>query len=105
LFAATGKLNVSIKTTYGGNLQIGFSSAAGPVMVKVSKNNSDGYGFINDGNWHNVSIPISALVAAGATDLTKVGNPFQMQDVYSQTGNTNVGDTTKVYVDNIYWSK
>jgi exo-beta-1,3-glucanase (GH17 family) len=105
LFAATGKLNVSIKTTYGGNLQIGFSSAAGPVMVKVSKDNSDGYGFINDGNWHNVSIPISALVAAGATDLTKVGNPFQMQDVYSQTGNTNVGDTTKVYVDNIYWSK
>jgi hypothetical protein len=105
LFAATGKLNVSIKTTYGGNLQLGFSSAAGAVMVKISKNNSDGYGFINDGNWHNVSIPISVLMAAGATDLTKVGNPFQMQDVYGQTGNTNVGDTTKVYVDNIYWSK
>jgi exo-beta-1,3-glucanase (GH17 family) len=105
LFATTGKLNVSIKTTYAGNLQLGFSTAAGAVMVKVKKDNSDGYGFINDGNWHNVSIPISVIKAAGATDLTKVSNPFQMQDVYGQTGNTNNGDTTKVFIDNIYWSK
>ena len=64
-----------------------------------------------------MSIPISAIKAAGAPsfgntaatakfDLTKVTNPFVINDVYDATGNTTIkGNTTKVYVDNIHWTK
>jgi hypothetical protein len=64
-----------------------------------------------------VSIPISALKAGGAPsfgntatnakfDLTKVTNPFVINDVYDATGNTTIkGDRTPIFIDNIHWSK
>ena len=70
-----------------------------------------------DGQWHDVSIPISAIKASGAPsfgntaanakfDLTKVTNPFVINDVYDATGNTSIkGNKTPIFIDNIYWSK
>jgi exo-beta-1,3-glucanase (GH17 family) len=120
-FEATGKLNLRLRTTYPGKLRIGFLtgslSTAYDAYVVVSNTNADGYGFVNDGQWHNVSIPITAIKASGAPsfgntttnakfDLTKVTNPFVINDVYDATGNTTIrGDTTKIYVDNIHWTK
>jgi hypothetical protein len=79
-------------------------------------NNS--YGYLNDGNWHTVSIPISAITPFGAMaygmtdssksklDLTKVTNPLVIADRYANTGKaTNFGNTSKFYIDNVYWSK
>lgn len=121
LFESTGRLNLRIRTTYPGKLRIGFLTGSGntayDAFVTVSNTNADGYGFVNDGQWHNVSIPISAIKAAGAPsygntaatakfDLTKVTNPFVINDVYDATGNTAIkGNTTKIYVDNIHWTR
>jgi hypothetical protein len=52
-----------------------------------------------------VSIPISAFTAAGGKfDLRKVNNTLVVADVYDKTGNAK-GNTTKVFIDAVYWSK
>jgi exo-beta-1,3-glucanase (GH17 family) len=120
-FEASGRLNFRIKTTYPGKLRFGFLTGSGStaydVYVTLSNTNADGYGYVNDGQWHDVSIPVSALKAGGAPsfgntavnakfDLTKVTNPFVVNDVYDATGNTTIkGNKTSVFIDNIYWSK
>jgi len=105
-FATSGRLNFSVKTTYPGKLMFGFGTTlAGAVFVVASNTNADGYGYVNDGNWHQVSIPISAFTAAGGTfDLTKVTNTLVVADIYDKTGNAR-GSTTKVFIDAVYWSK
>jgi exo-beta-1,3-glucanase (GH17 family) len=123
----SGKLNFSIMTTYPGPIEVGFLTGKGltpsayDVYMKISNNNADGYGYISDGNWHQVSVPISELKKNGAMafradgnydptksyfDLTMVTNPFVIADRFEKTGNTQGAATnTKIYVDNIYWSK
>jgi exo-beta-1,3-glucanase (GH17 family) len=120
-FRANGKLNFRIKTTYPGKLRFGFLTGSGitayDVYITLSNTNADGYGYVNDGQWHDVSIPISELEKGGAPsfgntpanakfDLTKVTNPFVVNDVYDATGNTTIkGNRTPIFIDNIYWSK
>lgn len=107
-FLASGRLNFSIKTTYPGKLMFGFGTPlSGAVFVVASNTNADGYGYINDGSWHAVSIPIAAFTAAGGKfDLTKLTNAFVVADIYDKTGNTaSRGSTTKVFIDAVYWSK
>ena len=107
----------------GLKLEVGFMTGSGSsaydVYLTLSNTNADGYGYRNDGQWHNVSIPIAALRTAGAPafgtsaptsrfDLTRVTHPFSIGDRYGSTGNAGgaaVGSTVKVYVDEIYWSK
>jgi len=74
------------------------------------------YGYQNDGQWRQVSIPISNLIAAGAPafgyagspsavlDLTRVTNVFVIGDRYSVTLNS-TGSTTPLLIDNVYWSR
>ena len=122
-FEAAGRLNFRIRSTYPGKLEVGFMTGSGSsaydVYLTLSNTNADGYGYRNDGQWHNVSIPIAALRTAGAPafgtsaptsrfDLTRVTHPFSIGDRYGSTGNAGgaaVGSTVKVYVDEIYWSK
>jgi exo-beta-1,3-glucanase (GH17 family) len=105
-FQAGGRLNFSIKTTYPGKLMFGFGTAqAGAVFVVASNTNADGYGFVNDGTWRRVSIPISAFTAPGNNfDLRRVTNALVVADIYERTGNAK-GSTTKVFIDNVFWSK
>ena len=118
-YEASGNLNFSIKTTYPGKLEVGFYTGSGAsgydvYMLLVSGS----YGYVNDGNWHTVSIPIRDIKPSGnkgsgnegsATsvfDLSKVTNPFVIADRFGKTGNTQASATnTKIYIDNIYWSK
>jgi exo-beta-1,3-glucanase (GH17 family) len=120
-FTSTGTLNFSIKTTYAGKLEVGFltGSAASNSLYDVYLAISPGdYGYQNDGAWHQVSIPISAITPKGAMafgmtdptkaklDMSRVTNPFVIADRYSVTGkaqNSNI--TTKIHVDGIYWSR
>lgn len=107
-FQATGRLNFSIKTTYPGKLMFGFgTSPVGAVFVVASNTNADGYGYVNDGTWRRVSIPISAFTAPGNVfDLRRVTNALVVADIYERTGNTTArGSTAKVYIDNVFWSK
>ncbi len=106
-FQAGGRLNFSIKTTYPGKLMFGFGTAqAGAVFVVASNTNADGYGYINDGTWRRVSIPISAFTAPGNNfDLRRVTNALVVADIYERSGNTARGDTTRVFIDNVFWSR
>jgi exo-beta-1,3-glucanase (GH17 family) len=119
--AATASLNFSIKTTYTGKLEVGFltgTAAVGSLYDVYLAISSGQYGYVNDGNWHQVSIPISAITPSGAMafgmtdatkaklDMSRVTNPFVIADRYAVTGkaqNSNI--TTKIYVDNIFWSR
>lgn len=122
-FAATGSLKFSIKTTYPGKIEIGFltgttsAGSAYDVYLTVDPA-SNPYGYSNDGQWRNVSIPISAITPRGAMaygmtdptksklDLSKVTNPLVIADRYATTGKANnFNDRTKIYIDNVYWSK
>lgn len=115
----TGRLNFSIKTTYPGKIEVGFltGTAADSSLYDVYLSISPGqYGYANDGQWRQVSIPIAAIKAAGAKaygmensvasvfDLSKVTNPFVIADRYAKTFNS-PGVTTTLKVDAIYWSK
>jgi len=114
-----GNLNFSIKTDYSGKLEVGFYTGSGPsgydVYIPLASGN---YGYVNDGNWHTVTIPIRTIKTFGnkgsgnagsATsvfDLSKVSNPFVIADRFAKTGNNQAGATnTKIFIDNIYWSK
>ncbi len=122
-FATTGSLKFSIKTTYPGKIEIGFltgttsAGSAYDVYLTVDPANNP-YGYVNDGQWRNVSIPISAITPRGAMaygmtdpsksklDLSKVTNPLVIADRYATTGKANnLNDRTKIYIDNVYWSK
>ena len=118
-FEATGNLIFSIKTAYPGKIEIGFATGSGASTYDVYTPISSGqYGYFNDGNWHTVTIPIRDIKLSGnkgsgnegsassVFDLTKVTNPFVVADRFGKTGNNQAGATnTKIFVDNIYWSK
>jgi exo-beta-1,3-glucanase (GH17 family) len=120
-FTASGTLNFSIKTTYVGKLEVGFltGTAATNSLYDVYLAISPGqFGYQNDGTWHQVSIPISAITPRGAMafgmtdptkaklDMSKVTNPFVIADRYAVTGKAQGSNiTTKIYVDNIFWSR
>ena len=114
---ANGSLNFRIKTTYAGKLEIGFLTGSGTTGFDVYLAVSSGqYGYVNDGTWRQVTIPISVLRAAGkpsygnesnaaATyNLQKVTQPFVVADRYDKTMNTRF-QTTEIFLDEIYWSK
>ena len=120
-FQATGTLNFSIKTTYPGKIEVGFltGTAAATSLYDVYIPIASGqYGYVNDGAWHDVSIPISAITPYGAMaygmtdptkarlDLTTVTNPFVINDTYAVTGKADSSDvTTPIWVDDVYWAK
>ena len=115
-YAASGRLNFSIKTSYGaslpgaaGKIEIGISTdtqdrAAQEAFLQLSPGN---YGYCNTGAWCQVSIPLSAFLAVNPKlDLSLVLSRFVIADRYAFTGkaaNSNI--TTKLLIDGIYWSK
>ena len=117
---ASGHLHFSIKTNYpnSGKLEVGFftgSSVDGngcDVYVKITS--GSGYGYVADGSWHDVSIPIADIAAHAAPaygqassvtmDLSKVTAAFVIADRFANTGNTQKA-TALVNVDNIYWTQ
>lgn len=114
---ANSTLNFSIKTTYAGKLEIGFftGSTGANTGVDVYLPISPGqYGYQNDGQWHTVSIPISDIAAKAAPafgqppsatlNMGQVTSGFVIADRYGVTGNAG-GATTKILIDNIFWSK
>ncbi len=115
----SGRLNFSIKTTYPGKIEVGFltGTAADSSLYDVYLVLNPGdHGYRNNGEWQQVSIPISLIRAAGAPafgmgnssaavlDMTKVTNPFVIADRFVKTGKTS-SSQIPIVVDAIYWSK
>ena len=116
---ASGRLNFSIKTTYSGKIEVGFltGTAADSSLYDVYLVLEPGqYGYQNNGQWQQVSIPIQQIKTAGAPahgmqnssaavlDLTKVTNPFVIADRLAKTGKADQSQTP-LEVDAIFWSK
>jgi hypothetical protein len=107
-FAATGHLHFSVKTTYAGKLEIGFATdtddRAGAEAYLQLSNGS--YGYCNTGVWCEVSIPMSAFLAANPKlDPSLSLLHFVVADIFSRTGNTQKTNLPVVQVDAIYWTK
>jgi exo-beta-1,3-glucanase (GH17 family) len=106
-YAATGKLNFWVRTTYPGKLEIGISTDnqdrdPQEAILLLQPGN---YGYCNTGAWCQVSIPIADFIAKNPKlDLSLVLTRFLISDVYSRTGNA-PGNTTKITLDGIGWSK
>ena len=107
-FTDSATLNFSIKTSYVGKLEIGFSTDtelrdAQEVFLQIS--NGDAYGYRSDGAWHDVRIPLSAFKAINSKlDMKYLLARFMIADRYQYTGNT-AGQNVEVRIDKIYWSK
>ena len=115
----TARLNFSIKTTYPGKIEVGFltGTAADSSLYDVYLVIESGqYGYENNGQWQQVSIPIQQIKASGAKafgmensaaavlDLTKVTNPFVIADRFGKTGKTS-SSQVPIELDSVYWSK
>jgi hypothetical protein len=116
---ASGRLNFSIKTTYPGKIEVGFltGTAADSSLYDVYWVLEPGqYGYQNNGQWQQVSIPIQQIKTAGAPaygmqnspaavlDMTKVTNPFVIADRFEETGKA-IKSQAPMEVDAIFWSK
>lgn len=106
-FAATGSIHLWTRSTYPGKIEIGLSTLTAEgdteeVFLQIAPGD---YGYCNNGNWCEVSIPLQAFKAQNPKiDLQLVVSPFLISDVYSRTGNT-PGNTQKINIDGIYWTR
>ena len=106
---ANGHLQFDVKTNgYPGSLEFGFvTNSADNVNIEAYKALSSGMdGYVADGAWHHVSIPIADLLKGNVGDLSMVMHAFVIADRFAYTGKT-TGTTglPNVYVDRIYISK
>ncbi len=108
-FGVAGNLNLSVKTTYAGKIEIGFSTldSEGNSQEVYLQIGSGDYGYCNTGAWCAVSIPLQAFKTKNSKiDFSLVANPFIIADRYAFTGKPlNSGITTKLNIDGIYWSR
>lgn len=107
---ANGTLNFSVRSTYPGLLEVGFYTGRGSDQTGADAYvllASGQHGYVNDGNWHRVSIPVSAILAAAPNaDLRQVSSPFVIADRYDRTGKAQrSGITTRIDVDDIHWAR
>ncbi len=108
-FAATGRINVWIKTRYAGKIEIGLSTltANGDTQEVYLQIGSGDYGYCNNDTWCQVSIPLQAFQAKNPSiDLRLVLNRFIIADRYVFTGkplNSNI--TTKLHIDGIFYAR
>ena len=108
-FAASGRLDFQISTTYPGKIEIGISTDTqdrDPQEAFLQIQPGD-YGYCNTGAWCTVSIPLSAFLAVNPKlDLSLVLSRFVIADRYAFTGKpNNSGITDKLYLDAIRWVK
>ncbi len=96
----TGALKFHFKTTYTGQFKFGIKTGDGESWINIPAG-SNLYGLVRDGNWHEVSIPLSDFLntAAGRyCDYMSVKAAFMF-----------AGDAPAAaadfYLDNIYFAK
>lgn len=92
-----GKLNFAMKTSSSVTFQIGMKSGnmdgVGQKWITFEAGN-DPYGFARDGNWHQIEIPTSNLVAD--VDLSQMSQLFQILGTD--------GPISDIELDDIYYS-
>jgi len=91
-------LHFAMKTTSTTPFMVGMQSGAlsgvGQKWINFGGPGSDPYGFVRDGNWHTVDIPMSAF--GPEVDLTAVSEFFEILST--------VGPISNIQLDDIYFS-
>jgi len=96
---ANGFLKFNMKTTYTGQFKVGVTSGHGESWINFAAGASP-YGLVRDGEWHEVSIPLSAFDNPNQgmhIDLASITQSFMF------SGDA-PGTTTDFYIDNIHYS-
>ncbi len=107
---ANGRLNFSVRSDfYPGKIEIGIStdSEDRDIQEAFLQIGPGDFGYCNTNAWCQVSIPISAFIAANPKlDLRLVNFRFIIADRYSFTGKPlNTTGLPKLRVDGIHWAK
>jgi len=96
---AAGFLKFNMKTSYAGQFKVGVNSGHGESWINFAAGASP-YGLVRDGEWHEVSIPLSAFDNPNQgmhIDLASITQSFMF------AGDA-PGTTTDFYIDNIHYS-
>jgi beta-glucanase (GH16 family) len=97
---AAGYLNVSIKTSSSTDFKLGINGGNdGDAWVRF-KHGADPYGFVRDGAWHKVSIPMTRFSGADFSDIRQF---FMVAS--DDTEGLHVSAGQKLEFDEIYWSE
>lgn len=111
---AAGTLNFRIKTTAPGPLEIGFqvgSATEGSAFAARMPLISGKFGYLNDGAWHDVSIPVDIIrwhvaamekVGLSRIDLMRVTSPFV---IAGRPAAAEAPAQNRISLDAIYWAK
>ena len=111
---ATGTVNFRVRTSYPGELEVGFdvgSPTEGSALAARIPLASGQFGYRNDGAWHDVAIPVDAirqLVAAtmkvglSRIDLMRVTSPFV---IAGRPRSADKSEGHRVEIDGVYWRK
>jgi len=91
---SNGYLNLMLRTVSTETFKIAVNGANNTAGDVEFKNGSDPYGFVRDGKWHQLQIPMTDLTKKGL-DLSACGNIFTISG----------GKTTDIGVDDIYLSE
>ncbi len=111
-----GSLNFRIKTSYAGALLVGFhvgSATEGSAFAAYIPLVSGEFGYVNDGSWQTVSIPIETIrqfvafkekVGLSRIDLMRVTRPFVITGHLASTGaSTDRRAPSNIQIDDIRW--
>ncbi|MCG7585958.1 discoidin domain-containing protein [Photobacterium sp. OFAV2-7] len=94
----SGSLNFALKTTSNTTFSIGMKSGSvsdiGQKWIEFT-NGSDPYNFARDGEWHEISIPLSDI-----SDEVDLANVIQLFELLGTNG-----DISDIEIDNIYFSE
>lgn len=96
---ANGSLRFNFKTTYQGQFKVGVKSGHGESWINFPIGVSN-YGLVRDGNWHEVSIPLSAFDQPNLGMHIDLGS---MNSLFMFAGDP-PGNNTEFYFDNIYYT-
>ncbi|MBN1412010.1 MAG: carbohydrate-binding protein [Spirochaetales bacterium] len=94
-----GSFNFALKTNSTVKFKVGIKSGSQKNVGQywlVFENGKDPFGFVRDGNWHMISIPVSTIKANSNLDLFEIYHTFELLGVD--------GGISSIGIDNIYWS-
>ncbi|WP_210488591.1 family 16 glycosylhydrolase [Rufibacter aurantiacus] len=96
-FAANGSLRFHMKTTAPGTLKVGIKSGEVESWVNIPET-GDQFGLVRDGNWHQVSIPLSRFMTVSGFNLNNVNQSFMVASVTPPPAGA------ELFFDNIYYN-
>jgi beta-glucanase (GH16 family) len=95
-----GALKFKFKTSYQGQFKFGLKSSDGDAWVNFPSSSVQ-YGLIRDGNWHEVTIPLTAFNSPSTGNYIDYG---AVKYAFMFTGDA-PSTTADFYMDDIYFSK